>query len=213
MSRQTSQINAEEYRRDFVVVGASAGGIEALRKIFSRLPANFPAVIAVVLHRSPFFVASDLPWVLSIRTPHTIVEPGNAEPMKTGRIYVAPRDHHLVIDDGRFCVNRGPKQHFTRPAIDPLFLSAAQNYGRRVVGVILSGGGDDGVDGLLAIKAAGGLSIAQDPAEAKHPPMPHSAILFDHVDLVLPAEAIADILLKLASGEMVPRVPRRISRN
>jgi two-component system chemotaxis response regulator CheB len=136
------------------------------------------------------------------------VEPENDERTRIGRIYVAPRDRHVVMDDGRFCLNRGPRQHFTRPAIDPLFVSAALHYKRQVVGVILSGGGDDGVDGLIAIKAAGGISIAQDPKEAKDPDMPHSAILFDHVDLVLPIAAMAPALLKLAKGDTVDRTPR-----
>jgi two-component system chemotaxis response regulator CheB len=198
----TELVNPQAIRRDLVVVGASAGGVGTLRTMFSTLPKDFPAAIAVVIHRSPTF-ASDLPRILGLQTPHTIIEPENDEDLTTGKIYVAPRDRHMTIVDGRFRLSRGPKQHFTRPAIDPLFQSAAESYGDRVTGVVLSGGGDDGVDGLIAIKAAGGVSIAQDPAEADHPPMPENAILFDDVDLVLPVRAIPATLLKLANGEPV----------
>jgi two-component system chemotaxis response regulator CheB len=103
-------------------------------------------------------------------------------------------------------VNRGPKQHHTRPAVDPLFESAARAHGTRVVGVVLTGGGDDGLHGLLAIEAAGGLSIAQDPAEAAFPWMPANAIRYDRVNLILPLAAIAGTLVALARGEAVEKV-------
>jgi len=207
----TAPVNADRFPRDFIAVGASAGGVEALRTLFSLLPDRFPAVMAVVLHRSPSFSTGNLLRVLAARTPHTILEPENDERMEPARIYVAPRDRHLVVDDGRFCLNRNPKQHFTRPAIDPLFQSAAQNYGRRVVGLVLSGSGEDGVDGLIAIKAAGGISIAQDPSEAGSPRMPRSAILFDHVDVVLPVAAIPEALMALARGKAIATANNRAS--
>jgi len=202
-------VNASRHRRDIAVIGTSAGGVSALQTLFGALPNPPPGVVVAVLHRSPFF-ESVLPLVLGSKNSQTIVEPEQQERAKHGRIYIAPRDRHLVFDDGRFALNRGPKQHHTRPAIDPLFRSAAASYGARVVGVVLTGGGDDGVDGLLAIKAAGGVSIAQDPDEAPHPWMPASAILYDHVDLVLPLVDIAPALVALARGETVPaRAGRR----
>ena len=195
-------INAQRLRRDVVAIGASAGGVEALQGLITALPADYPGVVTAVLHRSPFF-ESQLPAVLSRRTPHTVVEPRDADPLASRMIYVAPKDQHMIFEDGCLRLNRGPKQHHTRPAVDPLFRSAAKAYGPRVVGVLLSGGGDDGVDGLVAIKDAGGISIAQDPNEAVHPWMPLNALVYDHVDLVLSIDEIAAALAALAKGEAV----------
>lgn len=196
-------VNAEGMRRDVVTLAASAGGVPALRSIIAALPSDYPGIVALVLHRSPYFVASELLQVLSGRSPHTLIEPRNNQPVERGRIYVAPRDLHLIFRNGCLGVHRGPKQHYTRPAADPLFESAASSYGARVVGVVLTGNGDDGLHGLRAIKAAGGLSIAQDPSEADSPSMPTNAIRYDHVDLVLPLSAIADTLDALARGQAI----------
>jgi len=193
---------------DIVTIGASAGGVEALRKLFAALPGNFPGVISTVVHRSPFAVPSHLSEVLGLRTPHTIREPANGETLERGRIYLAPPDRHMRIAAGRYRLDRGPKQHFTRPAVDPLFETAAASYGPRVVGVVLSGGGDDGVRGLIAIKAAGGISIAQDPLEARVASMPKSAIWLDDVDLVLPLDEIARALVALATGSSLASLER-----
>jgi two-component system, chemotaxis family, protein-glutamate methylesterase/glutaminase len=192
-------INAERRPRDLVVIGASAGGVEALTILLTKLPADLPAAVAVVLHRSPYY-ESRLPAVLGRRATLDVREPGHGERVEPGRVYVAPRDLHMVLNDGRLELHRGPKEHYTRPAIDPLFATAARAYGARVVGVQLTGSGDDGVAGLLAIKAGGGISIAQDPSEAAFPAMPLNAMLFDHVEAVLPLEGIADALVTLASG-------------
>lgn len=206
-------VNASRQRRDVAVIGASAGGVSALQSLFAALPDPPPGVIAAVLHRSPFF-ESLLPMVLGFQNTQHILEPAQAQRVERGLIYIAPRDRHLTFVDGRFALSRGPKQHHTRPAIDPLFRTAAEVYGGRVVGVVLTGGGDDGVDGLVAIKAAGGISIAQDPDEALHPWMPQSAIVYDHVDLVLPIADIAPALIALAHGETLAdeRRPRRVAR-
>ena len=192
-------VNGTGQRRGIPVIGASAGGVTALQELFAALPDPLPGVIAAVLHRSPLF-ESVLPMVLGLLTTQRILEPEEEASADRGHIYVAPRDRHLTFADGHFALTRGPKQHHTRPAIDPLFRTAAQAYGARVVGVVLTGGGDDGVDGLIAIKHAGGISIAQDPDEAPHPWMPRSAILYDHVDLVLPLLEIAPALVTLAQG-------------
>jgi two-component system chemotaxis response regulator CheB len=109
----------------------------------------------------------------------------------------------MTFSNGTLRIDRGPKIHSTRPAVDPLFQSAARTYGERVVGVVLTGGGDDGVDGLIRIKASGGLSIAQDPDEAMYPFMPRNAVLYDEVDLVLPVREIARALVALADGKTV----------
>jgi two-component system chemotaxis response regulator CheB len=142
--------------------------------------------------------------VLAYRTSQTVSEPESGEKFEASRIYVAPRDQHMRLGADGFHLDDGPKRHFARPAIDPLFESAAAVYGPRVVGVILSGKGKDGVSGLKAIKAAGGISIAQDPSEASSPGMPENAIWLDHVDLVLPIFEIAGALVTLAVGDTFP---------
>ncbi len=195
-------INGERLARDVIAVGASAGGIEALTALLAPLPAKLPAAILIVIHRSPFF-EGNLPAVLGRRTAMPVAEPHRGESLVRGRVYVAPRDQHLVVDDGRLTVHRGPKQHHTRPAVDPLFESVAASHANRAVGVLLSGGGDDGVHGLLRIKAAGGVSLVQDPREALHPSMPRSAILYDHVDAVLPLAEMAATIEALALGRCV----------
>jgi two-component system chemotaxis response regulator CheB len=131
---------------------------------------------------------------------------------ESGRVYVAPRDHHLVVEDGVVRTDRGPKQHRTRPAIDPLFRSAAREYGPRVIGVLLSGFGADGVDGLIAIKAAGGLSIVQDPLDARHGWMPRNAIAGDDVDYVLLLASIPDALVTLVAGGAVAKTDHTTAR-
>src|SRR5262245_28288596 len=196
-------INAAGKRRDIAVIGASAGGVTALQQLFAALPSPPPGVVVAVIHRSPVF-DSLLPEVLGVRNAQLIQEPTQDQQVENGRIYLAPRDRHLVFEDGRFRLHCGPKQHFTRPAIDPLFQTAAVFSGTRVVGVVLTGGGDDGVDGLLAIKGAGGICIAQDPDEAPHPWMPARAIRFDHIDAVLPLARMAGVLVSLANGEAIP---------
>src|SRR5262245_57383798 len=126
------------------------------------------------------------------------MEPEEGEPLARGAAYVAPRDHHMVFADHGLSLNRGPKEHRTRPAIDPLFRSAAAMYGPRVIGVLLSGMGADGVSGLIAIKAGGGLSLVQSPAEAAFPSMIRHALAEDDVDAVLHLEALAETLIAVA---------------
>lgn len=198
----TSQrvVNAARVARDIVVIGASAGGVEALQALFSQLPATLPAVIAVVIHRSPLF-ESRLPFVLGLRAHLTVVEPRDGDRVVPGHVYTAPRDQHLVFEDGHLRTNRGPKEHRTRPAIDPLFRSAAAAYGPRVLGVLLTGLGDDGVPGFIDIKAAGGMTLVQDPAEARYPSMPRTAIAEDDVDGVLRLDDLAKAITALGSGQ------------
>jgi two-component system, chemotaxis family, protein-glutamate methylesterase/glutaminase len=195
-------MNSERLPRVVIALGASAGGLQAVLRIVSELPKNLPAAIAAVIHRSPTQV-SHLAQVLGRRSSLPVTEALDGAPVERGRIYLAPPDLHLVLENDRFRLHRTPKVNFTRPAVDPLFRSAATAYGRHVVGVLLSGGGDDGVSGLIAIKAAGGLSIVQHPGDAEHPSMPVNAILFDDVDAILPLPRIASTLTALAAGNFV----------
>lgn len=201
-------INSNQIRRDVFVIGGSAGGIEALLRILRALPAELPAAIGVVMHRSPHF-ASNLTGVLQRRSGLLIFEPVHGEKVAHQRVYLAPRDQHMVFEDGEVRVNRGPKQHFTRPAVDPLFISAADTYGPRVVGILLSGGGDDGTSGLIAIKAKKGITIAQDPSEAQYSSMPASGIRHDHVDAVLKLDRMAVVIQDLAHGRPVANGSKR----
>jgi two-component system chemotaxis response regulator CheB len=193
-----------------VVIGASAGGVAALQRLFRALPGDLPAVVATVLHRSPFH-ESMLPTVLGRSSRLPVSEPMQGEPFQLGRIYVAPRDHHMVFEGARFMLNRGAREHYTRPAVDPLFRTAAEWHGRRVIGIVLTGSGDDGVSGLIEIKSAGGLSIAQDPDEAPHDSMPAQAIQRDHVDAVLTLSELAAQLPRLVAGASPQPSARPIS--
>lgn len=195
-------LNAERKRRDVVVLGASAGGVAALREVITTLPRDLGAAIALVLHRSRT-AETNLARVLGWRGAIDVVEPADGEAVAPGRVYVAPRDQHLILEDDVLRLSRGPREHYTRPAIDPLFKSAAAAYGERVVGALLSGTGDDGVSGLIAISAAGGLTVVQDPKEAEYSQMPRSALLNDRVQVALALGEIADVLVALARGEAI----------
>jgi two-component system chemotaxis response regulator CheB len=184
--------------RDIVVVGASAGGVEALGALFERLPRDVAAAIFVVLHISPTGL-SVLPQILTRVGPFPAVHASDEDTVRPGRIVVAPPDRHLVLERGRVRVTAGPRENGHRPAIDPLFRSAAAAYGDRVVGIVLSGSLDDGTAGLLAIKAAAGLTIAQDPEQAAYPSMPTAAIAAGAADMVLGLEEMAATVAALTS--------------
>lgn len=189
---------------DIIVVGASAGGVEALGQLVCDLPPDLPAAIFVVLHVSPQGT-SVLPKILnryiqkrnresSLRACH----PQDGEAIQYGRIYVAPPDRHLLVKDGYVNVARGPKENSHRPAVDPLFRTAAREYGPRVVGVVLSGNLDDGTAGLVAVKKRGGVAIVQNPDEALYSGMPRSAIENVDVDHILSVSEIVPVLVELA---------------
>jgi two-component system chemotaxis response regulator CheB len=193
--------------RDLVVIGASAGGFEAITALLADVPTDFPAAIAVVLHRSAAG-PSDLASLLGRRANLPVSEPVDNEVVRPGHVYVAPRDLHLEFVSGQFHVHRGPKQNHTRPAIDPLFYSAARAYGSRVIGVLMTGYLSDGVAGLIRIKANEGLSLVQDPDDAAHPSMPRNAILHDHVDLTFPLRALGSLLDELVGGQSLAAAAR-----
>ncbi len=182
---------------DIIVVGASAGGVEALAELVRGLPADLPAAVFVVLH-IPAYGASVLPGILSRRGRLPAAHPADGDPIRHGRIYVAPPDHHLRGERGRVRRGRGPHENGHRPAVDTLFRSAARAYGPRVVGVVLTGTLDDGTAGLQMIKRRGGLAVAQDPEDALFASMPRCAIENVSVDVVAPLAEIGPTLVRLA---------------
>jgi two-component system, chemotaxis family, protein-glutamate methylesterase/glutaminase len=187
---------------DIIVVGTSAGGVEALTTLVAGLPHDLPAAIFIVLHLAPEG-PSFLAEILSRAGPLPATQMVNGEAITPGRIYVAPPDHHLLVEQGHVRVTRGPKENRFRPSVDVLFRSAAYAYGPRVIGVILTGALDDGTAGLWAVKDRGGLAVVQDPQDALHSSMPHSALQYVNVDACLPLAKIAPTLVRLA-GEPAP---------
>jgi two-component system chemotaxis response regulator CheB len=182
---------------DIIVIGASAGGVEALERLARALPADLDAALFIVLHMPPLS-KSVLPLILSRAGPLCAVHPQDREPIQSGRIYIAPPDHHLLVRRGHIRLTHGPSENSNRPAVDPLFRSAAQAYGPRVIGVILSGVLDDGTAGLLTVKRRGGLAVVQDPDEALFAGMPQSAIGNVRVDYVAPLAEIPSLLARLS---------------
>jgi len=197
---------------DIVVVGTSAGGVEALATLVSTLPPELPAAIFVVLHipaHSPSFVSDILGRSGLLET----VQASDGMEVEHGRIYVAPPDHHMLVERGNVRIVRGPKENRHRPAVDPLFRSAALAYGPRVVGVILTGALDDGTAGLLAVKRHSGIAIVQDPDEAIYPGMPLSALEHVQVDHILPLAAIGPLLVRLVSDQVKEEAGNHMSED
>lgn len=188
-------------KRDLVVIGGSAGSLEPVLSIVRNLPGDFPAALCIAIHVGAN--RSVLPEILVGKTNLPSDFAIHGEPLRPGRIYVAPSDNHLTVQDGQLNVVRGPRENGQRPAIDPLFRSAATHYGNRVVGVVLSGLLDCGSHGLKFIKAAGGMAIVQDPLEAAFPDMPRNALATVTPDYVLRAESIAETLVTL-TNQRVP---------
>src|SRR4051794_38133876 len=189
--------------RDIVVVGASAGGMDALQKMVAVLPKDLPAAVFVVWHLSPG-IRSVLPEVLSRTGPLPAAHPTDGDPIEPGRIYIAPPDHHMLLERDYIRVTKGPKENRFRPAVDPLFRSAAYVFGARTVGVVLSGALDDGTAGLWAIKLRGGTAVVQDPADAMHRSMPLNALDNVEVDYKLPVADIGPLLGRLAREPAAP---------
>ncbi len=186
--------------RDIVVVGFSAGGIEPLLRLVEALPADFPGAVFVVHHFPPQSVSA-LPNILQRASTLVVVQAVDGDAIVPGRICVARPDQHLVLTGGRIRCTNGPREQGHRPAIDPLFRSAARTFGPRVVGVILSGTLDDGTVGMIEIKARGGLALVQEPEEAAYPGMVMSALRSAAVDHVAPARELAAILDRVARDE------------
>ena len=192
-----------------VAIGGSAGGLTALLQLVAMLPRELPAALLAVLHVSPDS-PSDIAGLLQARSLLPASEAVHGEPLRAGHIYLAPPDFHLLVQAtppeaaagalGRIVLSHGPRENRSRPAIDPLFRSAARAFGPRAVGVLLSGKLDDGTTGLLAIKARGGVALVQDPDEAQFPGMVQSAIDHVRVDGVLGINALASRIVALATA-------------
>lgn len=179
-----------------VVIGASAGGFAALQQLVAALPPALPASLFIVWHMSPD-VRGVLPQVLNRANTLPAAHAVDHEAIVPGRIYVAPPDRHLLVERGRVRVTKGPKENRFRPAVDPLFRSAAYVYGSSVIGVVLSGALDDGTSGLWTVKEHGGTAIVQDPHDAEVPSMPEHALREVAVDYVLPVADMALVLARL----------------
>jgi two-component system chemotaxis response regulator CheB len=195
--------------RHLVVIGASSGGIEAMRQIVADLPADFPAAIAFVQHTSSH-APSVLHKILEKAGKLPAVSPTGTDDLRAGTIYVAPPNYHLLVEPGRVYLGRGPKENRFRPAIDPLFRSAAKVFGPNAVGVILTGNLDDGSAGLWAIKELGGVAIVQDPEDAMYPSMPTNAIKYVVPDFVVPLSDIAQLLVEVTAApkrEFASQIP------
>jgi len=192
-----------------IAIGASTGGIEALKVLVAGLPANFPAAIAIVNHIAPDSPGY-LPEILSQAGRLPADNARDGEPIRAGRIYVAPPDRHLLVRPGYLTLSQSARENRARPAIDPLFRSAAVAYGNRAIGVVLTGALDDGTAGLAAIKGCSGLAVVQDPVDAAMPSMPESALRHVIVDHVVPLREMALLLVKLVE-EDPPRDLREIA--
>jgi two-component system chemotaxis response regulator CheB len=191
------------HSHDVLVLGGSAGAVNVLSQLVAGLPPGLPAALFVVCHVRREF-RSDLPEILSRNGPLLAHHASDGEPIRPGHIYVAPPDFHLEVLPGTVHLSHGPRENGHRPAIDPTFRTAARSYGRRVVAVVLSGSLSDGTAGLLAVRATGGVAIVQDPAEAAVAEMPQSARLIAGADHVLPLDAIAPTLVRLAREPASP---------
>jgi two-component system chemotaxis response regulator CheB len=185
-------------KRNIIVIGASAGGFEAIKQLVAALPATLDATIFIVWHMAPD-VTGLLPQALNRQNTLSASNAIDNELIKGNHIYVAPPDRHLLLDKGVVRVTRGPKENRFRPAVDPLFRSAAEHYGRRVIGIILSGALDDGTAGLWTVKSRGGLAIVQEPAEATVSSMPESALAAVEVDYRVPVAEMAPLLVRLTA--------------
>ena len=192
-------------RRDLVVVGGSAGALPALQAILSGLDTTFSASVLVVLH-GPASARHHLAAVLARDTGIAVAEARDGEPLRPGRVHVAPSDRHMLVANDHVHLRRGPTENGFRPAIDPLFRSAALTAGTRTVGLILSGTLDDGASGLRAIKEAGGVAMVQDPADAEYGEMPAAADGAATADHVLPAALIAERLRAIVGRPVPPPV-------
>lgn len=190
-----------------IVIGASAGGMAALKKLVAQFPKDFPAPIFIVSHMSADTTGEALVQVLNESSSLTCVHARDEQKFESGHIYLAPSDQHMLIAKGKILITKGARENRSRPAIDPLFRSAAVAYGNRVIGIVLTGYLDDGTSGMMAIKRCGGVCIAQDPDDASYPDMPKSVIANVGVDHVLPVAEMGVLLADLVRRDLAASGP------
>jgi two-component system chemotaxis response regulator CheB len=200
-------------RRDLIVIGTSAGGVEALKRLVRDLPDDLPAAVLVVLHVAPEG-PSLLPQILTAAGRLPAIHPHDREGLEYGRIYCAPPDMHLIVESGVVRVLRGPKENRHRPSVDPLFRSAAAIYGPRVIACVLTGCMDDGTAGAISVRRHRGTIIVQDPGDAANPGMPSSVLENAGADYVLPLDEIAPALVRLVGrpSDKVVEAPFEVAR-
>ncbi len=186
--------------RNIIVVGTSAGGLEALDGLIGQLPSDLPASIFIVQHMSPENTGEALVHRLSRHKTFDCKLAKDGESFRPGRIYIAPPDSHLLVKKTKVMVTKGARENRYRPGIDPLFRSAAVTHGAHVIGVVLTGMLDDGTAGLVAVKKCGGIAVVQDPKDAAYPGMPQSALDNVKVNYCLPIAEMGRLLEKL-TGE------------
>ena len=192
--------------RDIIVIGGSSGATAPLKSILGGLSADLPASVFVVLH-IPSRSVGLLSIVASAAGPLPTREAEDGLKIERGHVYIGAPDHHLILVDGHIRLGRGPRENMVRPAIDPLFRSAAMSYGPRVIGVVLSGLLGDGASGLNAIKRCGGMALVQDPEDAIADEMPRRALEATVADLCIPSAKLGDVLSDLARQTAGPRLP------
>jgi len=183
--------------RDIIIIGGSAGALDAMLDIVGAFPAEFAGNIFIVSHIGAN--RSHLPVLMTQAGRLPAAHPENSEPIRRGRIYIAPPDQHMLVEDGHIRLSRGPRHHFTCPAIDPLLRSAAESFGPRVIGVVLSGTGSDGTAGLAKVQQAGGMTVIQEPTEALYPEMPRTAAREVQVDYAVGRAELPTLLRRLSS--------------
>jgi two-component system chemotaxis response regulator CheB len=188
--------------KDIIVIGTSAGGIAALIEMVGTLPPDLDATIFIVQHILPSS-SSMLPHILNRNGPLLATHALDGEKFQKNRIYVAPPDHHMILEKDQILVKKGPKENRFRPSIDALFRSAAYEYGPRVIGIILSGLLDDGTSGLWSIKRFGGTAVIQNPNDAEFPSMPNSVLEYVHVDHIVSIKDLGSLLNWLTKEEVL----------
>lgn len=202
---------ARRKTHDLVVIGASMGGVEALSELVAQLPEDLPAAVCIVLHIAAEH-RSYLPQILTRAGPLPALHPQDHSPLERGHIYVAPNDHHLLVEEGEVRVVKGPLENGHRPAVDALFRSAARAYGSQVIGVVLTGARNCGTAGLLAVKSQGGIAVVQDPEDATCPDMPRSAMRYVSVDHCVRLSQMGALLGRLVRTPVKAVRKRRVPK-
>jgi two-component system chemotaxis response regulator CheB len=175
---------------DLIVVGASLGGLRAAEKLLRGLPADPGVAVVLAQHRGPDSTRGSLEAILQQHTRLRVVEAGDKDPIEPGNVYLAPPDYHLLVEPGSFALSVDERVQFARPSIDVLFESAADAYGERLIGIVLTGANADGAAGLAAVKRRGGVAVVQEPGTAEARSMPEAALKLTAADAVLPLEEI-----------------------